>query len=65
MRVIINGEERQLDAATVAELVEQLHLQGDRVAVERNLEIVSRGQWAETPLRDGDRVEIVHFVGGG
>ena len=40
-------------------------MKGDRVAVELNREIVSRAQWAETSLKDGDRLEIVHFVGGG
>ena len=49
----------------LAQLIEQLGMKGDRVAVELNREIVSRAQWAETNLNDGDRLEIVHFVGGG
>jgi thiamine biosynthesis protein ThiS len=40
-------------------------MKSDRVAIELNREIVSREQWAQTPLKDGDRLEIVHFVGGG
>ena len=46
-------------------LVEQLGMKADRVAVELNLEIVPRGNWAATQLKDGDKLEIVHFVGGG
>lgn len=66
MQLIINGEERRFgELASLAALVEQLGIKGDRVAVELNREIVPRPRWPETPLRDGDRLEIVHFVGGG
>lgn len=65
MRLTINGEERALEATSVAALVEQLGMKADRVAVELNREIVPRARWQETPLRDGDQLEIVHFVGGG
>ena len=66
MQLIINGEERSFGPlASLAALVEELGMKGDRVAVELNREIVPRARWAETPLRDGDRLEIVHFVGGG
>ncbi len=65
MKLIINGEEKELDAANVALLVEALGMKGDRVAVELNRDIVPRAKWVETTLRDGDRLEIVHFVGGG
>ena len=66
MKLSINGQEREFAGVrTLAELVEQLALKGDRVAVEQNREIVPRERWAETPLKDGDRLEIVHFVGGG
>lgn len=66
MQLIINGEERSFgDVASLAALVEQLGIKGDRVAVELNREIVARTRWPETALRDGDRLEIVHFVGGG
>ena len=50
---------------TLAQLVEQLGMKSDRVAVELNRDIVPRAQWPATRLQDGDRLEIVHFVGGG
>jgi sulfur carrier protein len=66
MNVSINGVERAFSAPlSLADLVEQLGMKGDRVAVELNSEIVSRTLWAQTKLQDGDRLEIVHFVGGG
>ncbi len=65
MRLILNGEERSFDAATVAELVSALGMKPDRVAVELNRNIVPRTAWAETKLHEDDRLEIVHFVGGG
>lgn len=66
MKVIINGEEQSVsDARTLAALIESLGMKPDRVAVELNREIVQRGKWSDTPLRDGDKLEIVHFVGGG
>ncbi len=65
MNVVINGEARELAATTLAALVEELGLKPDRIAVELNREIVRRERWAETTLHDGDRLEIVHFVGGG
>jgi thiamine biosynthesis protein ThiS len=62
----INGEQRDFpDGLTVAALVAQLGMKPDRVAVELNLEIVSRAQWDTTTLKNGDRLEVVHFVGGG
>ncbi len=66
MHLFINGDEKSFaDSLSLAQLIEQLGMKGDRVAVELNREIVSRAQWAETTLKDGDRLEIVHFVGGG
>jgi sulfur carrier protein len=65
MRLVINGEERNLAAATLEALIEELGMKGDRVAVEVNREIVPRERWSATALKDGDRLEIVHFVGGG
>lgn len=65
MQLIINGEAKDSGAPTLAALVESLGMKSDRVAIELNREIVPRGQWAETKLSDGDRLEIVHFVGGG
>ena len=62
----INGERRSFeDSLTVAQLIEQLRLAGKRIALERNGEIVPRGNFAEQHLADGDRLEIVVAVGGG
>ena len=62
----INGEQRDVPGiGTLADLVEQLGMKGDRVAIELNLDIVPRDRWDSTALQDGDRLEIVHFVGGG
>ncbi|HEV2730488.1 MAG TPA: sulfur carrier protein ThiS [Terriglobales bacterium] len=66
MRIQINGEGRDcLDSLSVASLLEQLGMKRDRVAVELNRAIVPREKWDETGLSEGDRLEIVHFVGGG
>jgi len=66
MRLFINGKEQTFAASlTLTQLIEQLGMKSDRVAVELNREIVSRNEWPETSLNDGDRLEIVHFVGGG
>jgi thiamine biosynthesis protein ThiS len=62
----LNGETREIpEGLTVAALLTTLQMPADRVAVERNLEIVPRAHWQETPLQPGDRLEIVQFVGGG
>ncbi len=66
MKLWVNGEERSLEAvADIAALVAVLGLDGRKVAVERNLEIVPRSTYGSTPVIDGDRIEIVHFIGGG
>ena len=66
MKLVINGEERAVsDVPSLGALIESLGMKPDRVAVELNREIVQRGKWSDTPLRDGDKLEIVHFVGGG
>jgi thiamine biosynthesis protein ThiS len=66
MRLQINGDEKDFAGElSLADLVAQLGMKADRVAVELNREIVSRTQWAETSLHDGDKLEVVHFVGGG
>ena len=66
MNLVVNGEKRKVKGPiTLSGLVEKLGMKADRVAVELNLNIVPRGQWTETRLSDGDRLEIVHFVGGG
>jgi thiamine biosynthesis protein ThiS len=66
MRLQINGESRDFDSAlTMDSLIEQLSMKQDRVAVELNHELVPREHWSVTSLSEGDRLEIVHFVGGG
>ena len=66
MSIIVNGEERSLsESQTVKQLIETLGLDGRKVAVERNMEIVPKSQYNNILLGDGDRLEIVHFIGGG
>ncbi len=62
----INGDSRQVpDRMTLTALLEWLKIPGDRVAVERNLEIVPKGDWDTVVVAERDRLEIVHFIGGG
>ncbi len=66
MEILLNGEARQLpEGYTIASLIEELGLIGRRLAVEVNLEIVPRSTHASHPLQPGDRIEIVHAIGGG
>jgi thiamine biosynthesis protein ThiS len=66
LRVFINGESRELSGTpSLAELITQLDLPAARIAVELNRVVVRRSEWSDTVLHEGDRVEIVHFVGGG
>ena len=67
MQVQINGEPREFSDRTLLlnELVERLSLAPQRIAVEVNRQIVRRADWEQTEVNDGDRVEIIHFVGGG
>ena len=66
MQLTVNGESRSFQGVTHVEgLVAALGLDTKKVAVERNLEIVPRSAYGKTPLADGDRIEIVHFIGGG
>jgi thiamine biosynthesis protein ThiS len=66
MNLIINGEDRQFESAlTISTLLDRLGMKPDRVAVELNRELVPRERWGTTQLSDDDKLEIVHFVGGG
>ena len=66
MKVYVNGESRDLSGeSSLAELITQLELPATRIAVELNREVVRRNDWSGTMLNEDDRVEIVHFVGGG
>jgi thiamine biosynthesis protein ThiS len=66
LKLTVNGEAREMAAGlSVADLLAEIGLAARKVAVERNLEIVPRSQYATTALADGDAIEIVHFIGGG
>jgi thiazole synthase len=66
LRVTINGEERRLKApVTVQALLAELGLEATKIAVERNREIVPRSRYGDMKVTDGDRLEIVQFIGGG
>ena len=66
LRVYVNGEPRELSSSlSLAQLIEELDLPPARIAVELNRGVVRRSDWSTTELRDDDRIEIVHFVGGG
>ena len=66
MRITLNGEAREVtEGQSVAALLADLGIQAERVAVELNLTIVDRRTFTGTSLRDGDRVEVIGFIGGG
>jgi len=66
IQITVNGESRAAQpGATVSDLLREIGLDGGRVAIERNLEILPRPKWRETVVTAGDRFEIVQFVGGG
>jgi sulfur carrier protein len=69
LRLTINGQVREFDELTagvsLVEVIAAMNLKSDRVAVEHNGEIAQRARWAEVSMNPGDRLEVVHFVGGG
>ena len=69
LSIILNGQPRSFttlpESPNLEDLVSELGLKSDRVAVERNGEIVPRTDWSGVSLAEGDRLELVHFVGGG
>ena len=69
LHITLNGQLQEFPAltpgATLVELVAALKLKADRIAVERNGEIAPRASWPQIELSDGDKLEVVHFVGGG
>ena len=66
MRILVNGEPRDVaDNSSLQDLIAILSLKAERLAVELNNSVVRRGDWERTILRHDDKVEIVHFVGGG
>ena len=65
MRLIINGDNIDSNAGTVKELLDELKIVSGRVAVEVNLSIIKKAEYESCRLKDGDRIEVVNFVGGG
>lgn len=65
MKIILNGEAQDMSAANIADLIAELGLETRMLAVERNLEVVSKSAYTETKLQENDRIEIVHMIGGG
>jgi sulfur carrier protein len=66
IQIVVNGESREIPQGSgIPALLLHLGLTNDRVAIERNLEILPRSQWPTTTVQQGDRYEIVHLVGGG
>ena len=65
IEISFNGEPRSTESRSVIELLKEYNLEGRKIAVERNREIVQRSAYGDTPLVSGDRIEIVQFVGGG
>ena len=66
MWLLLNGERREVaDGSSLAQLIETLGLVPERIAIELNQCVVRRSEWSNTELKEGDRIEVVHFVGGG
>lgn len=66
MTIVVNGNQTDIrESSTISDLITQLGLKAERVAVELNKKIVRRGEWDATTISEGDRLEVVHFVGGG
>lgn len=66
MEITLNGETKRIEAeVTLDRLLDLFSLPRQRVAIEHNREVVSRSEWPATIVNDGDRIEVVHFVGGG
>jgi thiamine biosynthesis protein ThiS len=69
LTLVINGQNRVFAGLTspvmLSQIIDEMELKGDRIAVEHNGEIAQRVRWAEVPVATGDRLEVVHFVGGG
>ena len=65
MHIFLNGEERSTDAASISELLVELGMEGRMIAIECNMEVVPKSTYATAALAEGDRIEIVHMIGGG
>ena len=65
INIILNGEKETTEPLTIYELILEKKLKPDIVAVEYNTDILKREEWKKTMLKDNDKIEIIHFVGGG
>ena len=66
MEITLNGEKFTLETGSnIVNLIDKLDLNADKLAIERNLEIVPKSKFAMTIIEEGDKLEIVHFIGGG
>ena len=65
MNILLNGEPTPVSVDSLAALVAHLKLDMRKVALEKNREIIPRKEYANTPIMDGDEIEIVEFIGGG
>jgi len=65
MHIYLNGEQHETDAASMDDLLAELGIQWRMIAIERNLEVVPKSTYADAALAEGDRIEIVHMIGGG
>lgn len=65
VKILLNGEEREVNSRNIGELLELFGINAERVVVEHNYNIVDRNEYFNTPIRNGDKIEIVCFVGGG
>lgn len=66
MQITINGETRELkENATIVEMLDNLALPAERIAIELNREVIRKKDWASVVLNNADKIEIIHFVGGG
>jgi sulfur carrier protein len=65
VRIFVNGEEKTIESTTILGYLNEIEIDPQRIAVELNLDILPKGDYSTTRLKDGDRIEIVHFVGGG
>lgn len=65
MQIQLNGDNTDVAATTLAELVAELGLEQRMIAIERNMEVVPKSAYATTELQAGDRIELVHMIGGG
>lgn len=64
-KILLNGEDRSYDVENLIQLINTLQLDPKRIAVEKNGKIVKKDEFTETKIEENDKIEIVHFVGGG